>query len=109
MIHSEILRLDCKRFANFSVSKLDVALQGSLITTLLFKSDKECSFACMMDFQCKSYNKENEGNKRCELNHKTTEDLRDNARLEKRPGWTFMSTDYNDPLVRNFLCSIELV
>ena len=107
MIHPEILRLECKRFANFSVSKPDVALQGSLITTLLFKSDKECSRACMMDFRCKSYNTENEGSKRCELNYKTTEDPRDHAGLEERPGWTFMSTDYNDPLVRNFLCSSE--
>ena len=108
VIHTEVLRLECKRFANFSISKHNVALHGSLITTLLFKSNDECSSACMMNFHCKSYNKENEGKKRCELNHKTTEDREDNARLGKRPGWTFVSTDYDHPLVRHFLFSSKL-
>ena len=78
----------------------DAALQGSLIRTLLFGTDEECRFACLMEVQCKSYNKEIDGDKRCELNHKATEIKEDKVTLVKRPGWIFKSTNYSDPLVR---------
>ena len=100
VIHSEILRLQCKSFANYTINKNNSALQGSLIRTLVFRTDEECRFACMMDLHCKSYNKEVEGSGRCELNDKTTEIEEDNAMLVNRSGWIFKSTNYSDPLVR---------
>ena len=100
---AEILRLPCKHFANFSIIKPNAALQGSVIATLLFKSERECRFDCMTNSQCKSINRQEGGDQICELNNRTSEDLRDDVSLDPRPGWTFQSTDYADPLVR-FLC-----
>ena len=108
VINTEILRLQCKRFADFTINVNDATLQGSLITTLLFRSDDECRFACMMDVQCKSYNKEIKGDERCELNRKTTEIKEDEATLVRRPGWIFKSTNYSDPLVRRLIACTTL-
>eukprot|EP00112_Aurelia_sp_Birch-Aquarium-sp1_P021542 Seg583.4_Seg583.2 transcript_id=Seg583.4_Seg583.2/GoldUCD/mRNA.D3Y31 product="hypothetical protein" protein_id=Seg583.4_Seg583.2/GoldUCD/D3Y31 len=97
-IKSEILRLPCKSYANFSIIKHDTALQGSVIETLLFLTENQCKSKCLMERRCKSYNKENGGDMKCELNDKTTEDWRDwNVTVVKRPGWTFKSTDYIFP------------
>ena len=105
ILQGEILRLPCKYFGNFSIIKPDHVLQGSVITTLLFKTDEECESACLRNSQCKSYNKESIGDKRCELNDKTTEIFQDNATLIMKSNWTYKSTDYKYPLVsisRNF-------
>ena len=101
-INAEILRLPCKHFANFSIIKPDAALQGSVIATLLFKSERQCRFDCMINIQCKSINREEKGDHACELNNKTTEDRRDGATLVRREGWSFQSTDYSYQLVSNF-------
>ena len=53
-----------------------------------------------MHYDCKSFNKENNGDMKCELNKKTSEDWKDtNFQVVKRSGWTFVSTDYNFPQV----------
>ena len=101
-INSEILRLPCKHFANFSITKPDAALQGSIIATLLFKSENECRSECMINSQCKSINRQERGDQTCELNNRTTEDRNDGATLVNRPGWSFQSTDYSYGLVSNF-------
>eukprot|EP00112_Aurelia_sp_Birch-Aquarium-sp1_P004636 Seg1525.8 transcript_id=Seg1525.8/GoldUCD/mRNA.D3Y31 product=Tenascin-R protein_id=Seg1525.8/GoldUCD/D3Y31 len=98
-INAEILRLPCKNFANFSIIKPNAALQGSVIATLLFKSERECRFDCMLNSQCKSINREEQGDQTCELNNKTTEDRQDSATLVSKPGWTFQSTDYSYRLI----------
>ena len=98
-IKAELLRLPCKSYANFSVIKHDAALQGSVITTLLFLTDGECKSMCLLERRCKSFNKETGGDMKCELNYKTTEDRKDNVSTVARPGWTFKSTDYSFHLV----------
>ena len=99
-IKGELLRLPCKSYANFSIIKHDNALQGSVITTLLFLTDNQCKSMCIMERKCKSFNREIGGDMRCELNDKTTEDWKDNVTAVARPGWTFKSTDYHFHLVR---------
>ena len=98
-INAEILRLQCKYFANFTKIQPNIVLQGSVIVTLLFKSEHECRFECTMNRHCKSFNKENQGDQRCELNSKTTVDIKDFSTMVWRPGWTLHSTDYDDRLV----------
>ena len=98
-INGEILRLQCKSYANFSITKLDAALQGSVIATFLFTTEDECKSKCLMNLQCKSYNKETNGDMKCELNDKTTEDWKDNVTVSRRLGWTFRSTNYSFPRV----------
>ena len=100
-IKSEIIRLPCKSYANFSIIKRDTALQGSVIETLLFLNENQCKSKCLMEDRCKSFNKEDSGDMRCELNDKTSEDWKDmNFQVVRRPGWTFESTDYNFSQVR---------
>ena len=99
-INGEILRLQCKRYANFSIVKHDAALQGSVIATFLFTTENECKSKCLMNLQCKSYNKETNGDMKCELNDKTTEDWKDYVTVSRRLGWTFRSTNYSFPQVR---------
>ena len=99
-IKSEILRLPCKSYANFSIIKHDTALQGSVIETLLFLTEYQCKSKCMMERRCKSYNRENSGEMKCELNDETSEDWGDyNSKVVDRPGWTFRSTNFSFPLV----------
>eukprot|EP00112_Aurelia_sp_Birch-Aquarium-sp1_P012224 Seg257.3 transcript_id=Seg257.3/GoldUCD/mRNA.D3Y31 product=Fucolectin-3 protein_id=Seg257.3/GoldUCD/D3Y31 len=70
---------------------------------------------CLMEGRCKSFNREIDGDMKCELNHKSTEDRKDNVTAVARPGWTFKSTDYNfhllgqvceaqDPCPKGVLC-----
>ena len=98
-IKAELLRLPCQSYANFSIIKPNTALQGSVISTLLFTTDNQCESMCIMEGRCKSFNREVSGDMRCELNDKTTEDRKDNVTTVARPGWTFKSTDYDFHLV----------
>eukprot|EP00112_Aurelia_sp_Birch-Aquarium-sp1_P012396 Seg2608.1 transcript_id=Seg2608.1/GoldUCD/mRNA.D3Y31 product="L-rhamnose-binding lectin CSL3" protein_id=Seg2608.1/GoldUCD/D3Y31 len=98
-INGEILRLPCKSYANYSITKHDVALQGYVIATFLFTTENECKSKCLMNQQCKSFNKETRGDMKCELNDKTTEDWKDNVTVSKRLGWTFKTTDHSFPLI----------
>ena len=98
--NAEILRLPYKHFANFSIIMPHIVLQGSVIATLLYKSERECRIDCMMNRLCKSFNRENQGDQRCELNNRTFEDILDNNIVVFRLGWTLHSTDYDYPLVR---------
>ena len=104
-LNCEILRLPCTSYANFSIIKQDYALEGSVIKTLYFVSENQCKSGCVMNPRCKSYNKEVDGDQRCELNDKTPEDKKDAATIVKRPGWIFGSTDFKFHLVRNKLLS----
>ena len=70
-----------------------------MIKTLHFVSENQCKSGCVMTPGCKSYNKEVDGDQRCELNNKTPEDKRDVATIVKRPGWLFGSTDFKFDLV----------
>ena len=98
---SEIIRLPCKSYANFSIIKSNTALQGAVIETLLFQTENQCKSKCLMEDRCKSFNTEDGGDMKCELNNKTSEDWKDmNFQVVKRPGWTFKSTDYNFTQVR---------
>lgn len=94
-----IVRLSCKQYGNFSVIHPGYVLQGSVIATFHFLSQQECKFECLMNIWCKSVNIENGGDERCELNDKTPEDITDNVTLSAKSTWTFITTNYSDPLV----------
>ena len=88
------------KYALFSNFTNNTVLQGSIIKTLLKKSQEECEVECVNEFACKSINSENAGQNTCELNSESASDPSDNVTLTAKSGWTFKSTNYSDPLVR---------
>ena len=50
-----------------------------------------------MNDQCKSFNSQDHGDQRCELNSKSTES--DQVPLVPKEGWTYKTTNYTYPLV----------
>ena len=112
MSNAFILRLPCERAANFSISKQDVALQGSVIETFMFRDISQCQSRCIFNDDCKSINFQEHGENICELNNKATytgiEDKRFEPKLTTRKGWKYMSTNYSYPLViifQRILCN----
>lgn len=91
-----ILRLPCLEFANFSIVKTGLKLNGSVLTTLNYASEDECENECIDHRLCKSINFKSNI---CELSSKSTEDHFDNVQLSNVNGWTYKSTDYKEPNV----------
>ena len=58
----------------------------------------ECLYECSLDEKCKTINI-NEDHMICELNDKSTEDVRDNITTVDMVGWTYYATRYNETLV----------
>ena len=107
-IHAEILRLPCTRYASFTVAEPNKKLQETFL--ILHGIDKpQCQYECIMNKQCKTFNI-NEDEMVCELNDKSTEDERDNAKTVVAAGWTYYSTSYNETLVcvYNFITSYAI-
>lgn len=94
-----VLRLQCKSFINFSISQQDVILQGSVVATFMFLPLHECQAKCMFNAACQSINYQQHGDHICELNKRTTEDLRYVVELTARSGWIYMTTDHDYGLV----------
>ena len=91
---AEILRLDCAIYANFRVKKQNETLQHTFLT-IPGADTVQCRLECIMNKQCKTFNI-NEDEMVCELNDKSTEDVRDNAKTVVATGWTYYSTQYNE-------------
>ena len=58
----------------------------------------ECQYECSVEKRCKTVNI-NEDHMICELNNKSSEDIRDNIATVHADGWTYYSTRYYDTLV----------
>ncbi|XP_065064617.1 uncharacterized protein LOC135690862 isoform X2 [Rhopilema esculentum] len=93
LAHSEILRLPCSTFANFTEMHRDRSVMSSFKT--IFGIDVyTCKLECISDSKCKSINvSEDDGV--CELNAKAAEDPKDKIKTHLRYGWTYYSTLYN--------------
>eukprot|EP00794_Sanderia_malayensis_P007738 gene7738-8578_t len=90
-----ILRLSCKKEADFIIAKENHALTNSVIANATVASSGECVKECVINRGCKSINYKKSGENNCELNSK----IRDNSTMQhfkERKGWTYASTDYTD-------------
>ena len=99
-VATEILRLKCEIYANFSIIKEDAKLNRSFDT--LYETDlPSCQYECSKESRCKSISiKKYEDI--CELHHKSADDARDRISTVPAAGWTFYSTSYKERLVINF-------
>lgn len=94
---SEILRLKCETYANFSVVQENRRLDSAFTT--LFDTDKPtCQYECILDSRCKSINVKDDENI-CELNSKSSDDAKDRISTVPAAGWTFYSPSYKERLV----------
>lgn len=97
--NAKILRLLCKRFANFTIIQSNTLLQGSTLETFSNMDIQSCQFKCLMNWDCKSINTNEDENNLCQLNNQTIESKDGKALSTLRSGWTYWSTDYNITLV----------
>ncbi len=101
-VESFILRLSCKKEADFSISHKNYALTGSVIGKYTVPHLGKCVEECMANHGCKSMNyKASGGENNCELNSK----IRQNSKADQyaeRPGWMYISTDYSKFKVISF-------
>ena len=97
--YGNILRLPCKKFADFRAIQKNHALEdGWVIRTIENTNLHDCRFECLRNRKCKSFNFRNDGSA-CELNSQSAEDQQDDVITVPRAGWTYHSTIYNDVLV----------
>ena len=93
--YSNILRLPCIAYGNFSVIKDGQKLTGHVLETFHSLEVAECENRCEANEKCKSINTKNTTGINCELNSRSTSDPRDNNLvLTQSTGWTYRSTDY---------------
>ena len=73
---------------------------GNTIATFNNMKEEECEMACISNDLCKSINVDNSGDI-CHLNDKLDGD--NDVIFISQPGWSYKSTDYQDPLVSEFI------
>eukprot|EP00794_Sanderia_malayensis_P017984 gene17984-19781_t len=99
-IEGHILRLPCKEVGEFTITKDNFELQGSVVATFTNLQDFECEDKCRLNPKCKSINMEKEGSKSCQLNSVSTgEKIPGGNALVAKTGWVYKTTDYNSTLI----------
>eukprot|EP00794_Sanderia_malayensis_P017986 gene17986-19783_t len=99
-IEGHILRLPCKEVGEFTITKDNFELQGSVVASFTNLQDFECEDKCRLNPKCKSINMEKEGSKSCQLNSvSTSEKITAGNALVAKTGWVYKTTDYNSTLI----------
>ena len=93
-INGEILRLPCRIFANFSVVLHDHSLSSPFRSFDNFY-EQMCKAECIMEHRCKSINLNKELGI-CQLNNKSAQDPKDFIEEQKKEGWTYYSTRFEE-------------
>ena len=99
------MRLPCKFVANFSITKRNSVLVGSVIDRLQSVDLKECQQECLSNENCRSINHKGDGADVCEINSEVSEKFGEKLSFQSRKGWQFISTDFNYPLVSRIIIS----
>ncbi|XP_065052423.1 uncharacterized protein LOC135681747 isoform X1 [Rhopilema esculentum] len=99
-INGEILRLPCKIFANFTAVLHDHSL-SSTFRSLDNLDEQMCKFECIMEHRCKSINLNRELGI-CQLNNKSAQDPKDFIEAQKKEGWTYHSTRFEEKNVGQY-------
>ena len=98
-VRSEILRLECETYANFSVIHENRRQNEGTFRRLMDTDQLTCKVECTKDPECKSINV-NVNEDVCELNNKSASDPMDKTETIPLSGWSFFSPSYNETLVR---------
>ncbi|XP_065053308.1 neurogenic locus notch homolog protein 1-like [Rhopilema esculentum] len=93
--HCYLLRLRCKSYANFSIKATGHLLEGSLIQEIYGIDLNECKLHCVLNQQCKSINIKYDGSGLCQLNNKSSHDMKDKVNLTNNNDWEFYTTNYS--------------
>ena len=83
--------------------KPDVVFVGRVLEQFTSMTKEQCLEKCVFgNKQCKSFNTEHAGNKACQLlaNASDSRVVQINE-LVSKPGWSYVSTDYSESLVRS--------
>ena len=88
---TEILRLKCETYANFSVIQENKRLINHAYLTLTDTDLPMCQYQCGGDARCKSINIKNDEDI-CELNSKSADDAKDRVATIPEFGWIFLLT-----------------
>ena len=95
---SEILRLKCEMYANFSVIHENRRQNSNTFRTLHATDESTCQLECSKEPKCKSINV-NIDEEICELNDKSASDPMDRVVTMSSIGWRFYSPSYEERLV----------
>ena len=98
-VRSEILRLECETYANFSVTHENRRQNEGTFRRLMDTDEPTCKIECTKEPECKSINV-NVNEDVCELNNKSASDPMDKTETISSFGWSFYSPSYNETLVR---------
>eukprot|EP00794_Sanderia_malayensis_P017948 gene17948-19738_t len=91
-----ILRLPCKKEADFNVAIMNFKLQNNIITKFTRSDYTACVLECIKNYNCMSLNYKLAGGKdNCELNGSTIEKEKMKVTASSHNGWLYYSTDYN--------------
>eukprot|EP00794_Sanderia_malayensis_P017954 gene17954-19749_t len=91
-----ILRLPCKKEADFNVAIMNFKLQNNIITKFTRSDYTACVLECIKNYNCMSLNYKLAGGKdNCELNGSTVEKEKMKITANSHNGWLYYSTDYN--------------
>ena len=105
-VRSEILRLECETYANFSVTHENERQSDGIFRRLMDTDEPTCKIECTKEPECKSINV-NVNEDVCELNNKSASDPMDRTETIPLSGWSFHSPSYNETLVRLIFFSLK--
>lgn len=94
-----IIRLPCKKFADFSVVYTNSTSDNFSLATKHHVTLHECKLSCIEDIHCQSISFKLHGITECRLHSSSPQSLVHDFPLKKRIGWVFVTTDHDNLLV----------
>ena len=101
VLHCHILRLKCKKEADFTVQKTKQKLKGIPISIHEDVALQECYAFCVHETKCKSVNAKTSNGvvEICELMRQSSSDVKDRGSLEPAGFWDYHTTNFSKRLV----------
>ena len=104
--HAKILRLNCKKYADFSIALDGLADAGTKLKYLVSKSRRKCVLECISFSSCKSVNYVEIGG-HCQLMARRLDESVPN--LIALVGFVYLTTDYEDPNVSTVTVCLSVI
>eukprot|EP00794_Sanderia_malayensis_P017947 gene17947-19737_t len=105
-----ILRLPCKKEADFNVAIMNFKLQNNIITKFTRSDYTACVLECIKNYNCMSLNYKLAGGKdNCELNGSTIEKEKMKVTANSHNGWLYYSTDYNTTKRKTTVLNVDFL
>ena len=98
----DILRLECKSYADFNIVLHNLSDVGSILKSIVTKGLRRCLLSCISLSECKAVNY-NEVDSKCELVGRGL-----NKNLTEKSGWVYLTTDEKEKKVKLSFCKISI-